>query len=128
MTLDKTLEELSSDWMKKYLGSGNSISDQEIIAETSFLAGYKAAQKAFFLHCSVLIGKVPKSQSQWISVKESMPFPMAEVVILCTYGGKDPASMSVGWHCEHEWRTYGEQDWRTEEVSHWMPLPDHPVE
>ena len=96
-------------------------------ADFFYLAGYQAAQKTFFLHCDVLIGKVPKSQSQWISVKESMPFPMANVVILCTYGGEDPASMSLGWHNEHEWCTHGEQDWHTKEVSHWMPLPGMPL-
>lgn len=64
----------------------------------------------------------------WISVKDRLPENETEVIIIVQH--KIGWYRAFAWHDEYGWHSSAEEfgDGESDFVTHWMPLPEPPVE
>lgn len=98
------LGKLSQQFIEDYFGPEGGSFDEEVVAETSFLAGYKAAQP------------------QWISVKDRLPDEDGEMVLA------SDGTRRVTANFFHDGQRFYFYNPHMEIVTHWMPLPKAPEE
>jgi hypothetical protein len=70
-------------------------------------------------------------KGEWISVKEKLPDNNDDVWVARAPKGEEMASFGVGWMSTAEfWRVYNgdtkDNDYRVDDVTHWMPIPPLP--
>lgn len=109
-------QQIANEFLKKKGVSGNLLA----YAENRFIDGYLFAKEK------------QGDANKWISVKDRLPEPMAIVAIIANDDSVDEGpSMCMGWHYGHLWSTFNRcctyiSD--VPKVSHWMLLPEFPLE
>lgn len=81
--------------------------------------------------CGHTLGQSDAQAGQWVAVEERLPEPNADVLILQPhrYRGQVTHYHHVARRYEVNGRWYwswGDNDCRQDEASHWMPLPKPP--
>lgn len=151
----KTPEQMAEEYAEfGTQGVPDSIRKQQLMAKDrmAFLAGYHAAKDQladagkvmFCVHCNDMHkgdcaeGKGKNHAAlrgtQWISVKERLPDEGEEVLIFGQYLNDIPKVLGVRsrYKGDQDWKyTWeGPDEWvyRENDVTHWMPLPEPPME
>ena len=59
---------------------------------------------------------------EWISVKDGLPENGKESVLIALRWGE----VDIGWCEDGRWRSEFVNEYEDGEVTHWMPIPQHP--
>ncbi len=61
-------------------------------------------------------------ENQWISVKDRLPETFEDVLV---FNSNEETVITIGFYYELKWHVYEIHDF-SEQITHWMPLPEPP--